>query len=126
MQNAISWFEIPTTDLNRATTFYETTFECQLVPMDMPGMQMRVFPVENMETSISGALVYGGDFHTPSSTDGPLIYLNANQGMEGILDRVAQQGGNIIVPRTEISPEHGYMAVIIDSEGNRIGLHSIA
>lgn len=124
MSHAISWFEIPSADIQRATQFYETIFATQLFPMDMGELLMRVFPVEDMNTEISGAIVYGGDFHKPSSSDGVLIYLNANGRMDEILGRVPEAGGSVMVPKTQISPEHGYMAVILDTEGNRIGLHS--
>jgi predicted enzyme related to lactoylglutathione lyase len=125
MNNAISWFEIGTTDLERATKFYETIFGLSLIPMDMPNIKMRMFPVENPGQGIGGALVDSGGFHKPSSTDGVLIYLNGNPDVQKVLDKVEAAGGKILVPKTKISPEYGFMAVFIDSEGNRIGLHSI-
>lgn len=125
MQNAISWFEIGTTDLERATKFYETIFNVTLNPLDMDNIRMRMFPLDDMMTQVGGALVDSGGFHKPSSTDGPLIYLNGNPDVQNILDKVEGAGGKILVPKTEISPEYGFMAVIIDTEGNRIGLHSV-
>ena len=125
MQNAISWFEIPTTDLNRAQKFYETVFGISMMPMDTPNIKMRMFPLDDMMTQVGGALVDSGGFHKPSLTDGPLVYLNGNPDVQTILDQVPAAGGNIMVPKTEISPEYGFMAVIIDTEGNRIGLHSV-
>lgn len=125
MKSAISWFEIPSTDLDRATKFYEKIFNVSLIPMDMPSIRMRMFPVEDQVNGIGGAVVHSGGFHKPSLTDGPLIYLNGNPDLQQVLDRVVAAGGSIMVPKTEISPEYGFMAVIIDSEGNRIGLHSI-
>ncbi len=124
MKNAISWFEIGTTDLNRATTFYETIFGIKLNPLDLPDIKMRMFPIDDM-MGVGGALVDSGGFHKPSATDGPLIYLNGNPDLQNILDKVEAAGGKIMMPKTEISPEYGNMAVIIDTEGNRIGLHSI-
>ena len=125
MQNAISWFEIGTTDLARATKFYETIFGITLIPMDMPNIKMRMFPLDDMMSQVGGALVDSGGFHRPSGTDGPLIYMNGNPDVQTILDKVEAAGGKVLVPKTEISPEYGYMAVFIDSEGNRIGLHSV-
>ena len=125
MNNAISWFEIPTTDINRAQKFYETIFGISMVPMDFPNIKMRMFPLDNMMTQVGGALVDSGGFHKASATDGPLIYLNANPDVQNILDRVVAAGGSIMVPKTEISPEYGFMGVFIDTEGNRIGLHSV-
>ncbi len=125
MDNAISWFEIGTSDLDRATKFYETIFGITLNAMDLPNIKMRMFPIDNMMNGVGGALVDSGGFHKPSATDGPLIYLNGNPDLQKILDKVETAGGKIMVPKTEISPDYGYMAVIIDSEGNRIGLHSV-
>lgn len=125
MNNAISWFEIPTTDLTRAQKFYETIFGISLAALDMPNIQMRMFPLDDMMTGVGGALVHSGGFHIPSATDGPLIYLNANPDVQNVLDKVEGAGGKIVVPKTQISPEYGYMAVIMDSEGNRIALHSV-
>jgi predicted enzyme related to lactoylglutathione lyase len=125
MNNAISWFEIGTNDLDRATKFYETIFTVKLNPLDLPNIKMRMFPLDDMMTGVGGAVVNSGGFHKPSATDGPLIYLNGNPDVQIILDRVETAGGKIMVPKTEISPEYGFMAVIIDTEGNRIGLHSV-
>ena len=125
MKNAISWFEIPATDLNRAQKFYETIFGIALNPLDMPNIKMRIFPLED-RMGVGGAIVDSGGFHKPSVTDGPLVYLNANPDVQQVLDKVEAAGGKIMVPKTEISPEYGCMAVMIDTEGNRIALHSIS
>jgi predicted enzyme related to lactoylglutathione lyase len=125
MNNAISWFEIPTINLERATKFYESIFNISLFPMDTPNLQMRLFPIDNPATGIGGALVHAEEFYSPSSTHGPLVYLNGNPDVQHILDRIEDAGGKIVVPKTQISPEYGFMAVFIDSEGNRIALHSI-
>jgi len=125
LKNAISWFEIAATDLNRATTFYESIFGITLIPLDLPNIKMRMFPLEDMMTQVGGAVVDSGGFHKPSSTDGPLIYLNGNPDVQKVLDKVEAAGGKIMVPKTMISPEYGFMAVILDTEGNRIALHSV-
>jgi hypothetical protein len=124
-KDAISWFEIPAVDLDRAQKFYEAIFETQLIPMDTPNIQMRMFPVADMMTGIGGAICKAEGFYKPSATDGPLIYLNGNPDVQNVLNRIEAAGGKIVVPKTEISPEYGFMAVFIDTEGNRIGLHSI-
>ena len=123
-KHAISWFEIPTMDIERAKDFYEKIFDIKMIPMDTPNLQMRLFPIENM-MNIGGSLVYYKDFYKPSSTEGPLIYLNGNPDVQLILDKIENAGGKILVPKTQISPEYGYMAVFIDTEGNRIALHSV-
>ena len=84
-----------------------------------------MFPLENMMTGVGGAIVYSADFYKTSATDGPLIYLNGNPDVQLILDKIEAAGGKIIVPKTEISPDYGHMAVFLDTEGNRIALHSI-
>ena len=123
-KHAISWFEIPVSDINRAQKFYEAIFETELIPMDMPGFEMRMFPIEDMQ-NVGGALAKSEGFHKPSSDSGSLVYLNGNPDVQIVLDRIEAAGGKIIMPKTKISPEHGFMGVFIDSEGNRIGLHSV-
>lgn len=125
MKNAISWFEIPATDLARAQKFYETIFGMSMTALDMPNIKMRMFPLDDNMTQVGGAVVDSGGFHKPSPTDGPLVYLNGNPDVQLVLDKVEAAGGKIMVPKTEISPEYGHMAVIIDTEGNRIALHSV-
>jgi predicted enzyme related to lactoylglutathione lyase len=123
-KNAISWVEIPALDLDRAQKFYEEILGVILIKMDFPNLKMRIFPIED-PMGIGGALVNTAGFHKPSATEGPLVYLNANPDVQRVLDKVEKAGGRIIVPKTMISPENGYMAVIIDTEGNRIAFHSV-
>lgn len=123
-KNAISWFEIPSTDLDRAQKFYEALFQITMMPWDFPNLKMRGFPMEDMN-GVGGAVVDSGGFHKPSATDGPLIYLNGNPDVQIILDRVEAAGGKVIVPKTHISDEIGHMGVFIDTEGNRIAVHSV-
>jgi len=123
--NAISWFEIPTQDIDRAANFYEAIFNVSLIPLDLQQLKMRMFPVQDPGKGVGGALCYNKEFYKPSATDGPLIYLNGNPDVQNILDKVEPAGGKIVVPKTQISPEYGYMAVFIDTEGNRVALHSI-
>jgi predicted enzyme related to lactoylglutathione lyase len=126
MKNAISWFEIPTADLARAQKFYETIFQVSLIPMDFPAMQMRMFPVDDPTNphAVSGALAYAPDFYKPID-NGTLVYLNANPDVQLVLDRVEAAGGKVLVPKTHISEEIGHMGVFIDSEGNRVAVHSV-
>lgn len=125
MNNAISWFEIPATDLSRAQKFYESIFGITFNAMDLPNIKMRMFPLDDPINGVGGAIVDSGGFHKPSLTDGPLIYLNGNPDLQKVLDKVEDAGGKVMVPKTEISPEYGFMGVFIDTEGNRIGLHSV-
>jgi predicted enzyme related to lactoylglutathione lyase len=125
MKHAISWFEIPTNDIDRAQQFYETIFEIKMVPMDNPALKMRLFPLDDMMTGVGGSIVKTEGFHIPSATDGPLIYLDANPDVNIVLGRVEAAGGNVLVPKTQISEDYGYMAMFLDTEGNRIALHSV-
>ena len=93
--------------------------------MDMENIRMRMFPLDDMMTQVGGAIVDSGGFHKASLTEGPLIYLNGNPDVQVVMDKVEAAGGKVMVPKTQISPEYGYMAVFVDTEGNRIGLHSI-
>ena len=124
MQNAISWFEIPSFDIDRAQQFYETIFGFTMQSLNMDPLKMRLFPIED-KMGVGGALCDSGGFHKPSATDGPLIYLNGNPDVQTILDKVIIAGGQILVPKTEISSEFGFMAVFFDTEGNRVGIHSV-
>ncbi len=123
-KNAISWFEIPAADLARAQEFYEAMFDIQMIPLDMPQLQMRLFPIES-PMNIGGALCHSGNFYKPSIDSGPVVYLNANPDVQNVLNKVEAAGGKIMVPKTEISPEYGHMAVFLDTKGNRVALHSV-
>lgn len=122
-KNAISWFEIPVRDLARAQRFYEEILEITLQAIDLENIRMRMFPTSD-PSGVGGALVSSEDFYRPSASDGPLIYLNADPDVQRVLDRVEKAGGKIVIPKTEISPEYGFMAVVTDTEGNRIAFHS--
>src|SRR5262245_57011143 len=103
MNNTISWFEIPSSNLARTTKFYETIFSVKLAPLDLDNIKIQMFPVDNPATQVGGAVVDSGGFHKPSSTDGPLIYLNGNPDVQVVLDKVKPANGKIMVPKTEIS-----------------------
>jgi predicted enzyme related to lactoylglutathione lyase len=121
--NALNWFEIPATDYERAKSFYENIFGIQMEHSNMMDMDMVMFPGEGGNGKVYGALVQSA-YHKPSA-DGTLVYLNANEaGMDNVLTRIPQAGGNVVMPKTQISPEIGYMAMFIDTEGNKVALHS--
>ncbi len=73
MNNVISWFEIPATDLARAQKFYEEIFDITLNAMDTPKIKMRMFPLDDMMNGVGGAVVDSGGFHKPSATDGVFV-----------------------------------------------------
>jgi predicted enzyme related to lactoylglutathione lyase len=123
--NAVTWFEIPVRDINRATKFYETILDTKLVNQnpETGAEAMALFPrlkEGSMGRSdvVSGALVKS-DKARPSK-DGVVIYLNANPSLDKTLENVESAGGKIVLPRTK-NPA-GFVSIIIDSEGNKIGL----
>ncbi|HQX97922.1 MAG TPA: VOC family protein, partial [Chitinophagaceae bacterium] len=98
MKNAISWFEIPTTDINRAQQFYEFIFNMKMSSLEFQNIKMRMFPIDNPMEGIGGTLVQiSDDFYKPSATDGPLIYLDGNPDLQIVLNRVEEAGGKILV-----------------------------
>jgi len=122
MQNTINWFEIPASDIGRTSKFYSSIFNIEIKHTEMMGMKMGFFPSDG--ENVSGALVQGEDY-TPS-TQGSLLYLNGGNDLQPVLSKVDSAGGKVIVPKTHIGPEFGYFAIFIDTEGNRIALHSIS
>jgi predicted enzyme related to lactoylglutathione lyase len=123
-KNAVGWFEIPVTDMDRAVKFYETVFDIRLSRNLFGKLEMAWFPEVENGMGSAGSLVFNEEFYKPSE-DGVLIYFTARSGDISIeLERVEKAGGKIIMPRKQISEEYGYMALIIDTEGNRIALHS--
>ena len=120
-QNVVGWFEIPVNDMDRAKRFYETVFEIEVAIHDFGGMLMGWFPFDESKPGATGTLIKQ-ESYIPSQ-EGTLVYFNsADVQLE--LDRVVSAGGKIYQPKTQISPEHGFMGAFIDSEGNRIALHS--
>ncbi|GAB3483494.1 VOC family protein [Marinomonas epiphytica] len=119
--NTIVWFELPATDLQRAVTFYQTILEVDIETMDLGGLTHGLFPHDD-RSLISGSIVFG-EGYTPSQT-GSLVYLNGGEDLSVALSKVPAAGGEIIMPKTHLGDEIGYIALFIDSEGNRVGIHS--
>ena len=122
MANAINWFEIPATNLNRAREFYSKVLGTEMAIQEIMGNQMAFFPYEPGSGLVSGALCQG-DGYTPNS-GGALIYLNGGSDLATPLARVEEAGGKIELPKTKISDEIGFMAIFHDTEGNRVAFHS--
>lgn len=120
MENLINWFEIPATDFNRSVNFYKLVLEVEIQETEMFGMKMGFMPGDG--TNVSGSIVQG-EGYTPSA-DGALVYLNGGNDLQNVLSRVEAAGGMVIVPKTQISPEIGYFAMFMDTEGNKMALHS--
>lgn len=119
MAHAINWFEIPSADFERAVTFYNTILDTTLHKELFNGRPNAIF--QTGEDQISGAIVQN-NIMQPSSS-GAIVYLNADNQIEQILQRIEPAGGQIVLPRTSIG-DPGWIALFIDSEGNQVGLHS--
>jgi uncharacterized protein len=122
--NALNWFEIPVTDTARAKKFYETILDIQMQTDTMMGMEMTMFPYDMQASNgkVSGSLVKG-PMHKPSM-DGSVVYLNANPSIQAVIDKIETAGGKVLMPRTLINEQIGYMAFFADTEGNRMALHA--
>jgi uncharacterized protein len=120
MHAPISWFEIPAINFERARHFYEQTFGVELYLEEKPEFKMGIFP--HSEQGVGGCITAGKDYH-PSAA-GTIVYLYAGDDLAGPLDRAANLGGKVVMPKTSIG-EHGYIALFKDSEGNTVGLHSM-
>ncbi len=122
--NVVGWFEIPVLDMDRAVKFYETVFDFKLQREQMGDLDMAWFPFNMEAYGSAGSLALAPDFYKPSA-NGVMVYLTANSGnVSKELGRVETAGGKVTMEKKQISEEHGFMAVFIDSEGNRVALHS--
>jgi len=119
LKNYVNWFEIPVLDLKRAVTFYNHIYGIKMEMTEMNEYAMAFFPTNN---GIGGALVMGPGC-IPSET-GSLIYLNGGENLQNLLDKVEKASGRIILEKTKIDDDSGYFALFIDSEGNKLALHS--
>jgi hypothetical protein len=118
----MNWFEIPVNDISRARDFYQKILNIQMHVSHMMDTRMAFFPFDPTSGRISGALVHS-EHHIPSE-EGVMIYLNANPDLNEVLKKVTMQGGEVLMAKTEIDDEGGFVAYFRDTEGNRIGLHS--
>ena len=124
MKNAISWFEIPSTQLDKAQAFYEAVLDCKMRREAMGPSQGAVFPYES-EEGVGGALLAGPTAPAPAS-GGTLIYLDASPSLDAALARALKAGGKVALPRQALPPGMGFFAHITDLDGNRVGLHALA
>jgi len=120
-RNVVGWFEIPVKEMDRAKKFYSTVFEKKLTDMPMEDLEMATFDMVEDGANSGGALVKGEE--TKPSSSGTLIYFSCDD-IQNELSRVEKSGGKIVFPKTSIG-EYGFISHIIDTEGNRIGLHSV-
>ena len=119
IKDYVSWFEIPALDFQQAVDFYNQIFGIEMTENSTDMNAMAFFPV----TSGIGGAVISGPGSIPSDK-GPLIYLNGGNDLNDVLDKVEEAGGRVIMPKTLISKDDGYFAIFIDSQGNKLALHS--
>lgn len=120
-RHALNWFEIPVTDYARAKAFYEAVLGLPIQTMEMGGTTMGMLSTD--PEAVGGALVQGEG--AVPSTQGTLVYLNGGDDLAAMLGRVEAAGGQVAVPKTEIGAGFGFFAHFIDTEGNKLGLHSM-
>ncbi|WP_374409356.1 VOC family protein [Hydrogenophaga sp.] len=125
MAHALNWFEIPVADMDRAVRFYEalTRQSLKREAFGGPGQELAVFPADN-DDDVHGAL-FKGPAMQPAA-QGTLVYLNAGDALEPWLSRVEAAGGRVALPKVTLPDGMGCFAHIIDSEGNRVGIHAQA
>lgn len=122
MKNAINWFEIPVKNFDKAKKFYETILGADMQVMEAMGMKSAFFPAE-LETGGIGGCIIQGEGYEPS-LKGSLVYLNGGDDLDVPLSKVEAAGGKILLSKTAIG-QNGFMAHFTDTEGNKIGLHSM-
>ena len=121
MKNSINWFEIPVKDFDRAKAFYSTLFSADIQEMPHPSFRYWMLPCDMMN-GVGGGIVQGEGFEP--SMNGALVYLNGGDDLSVPLSKVEAAGGKIPMPKTAIGP-NGFMAHFIDTEGNKVALHSM-
>src|SRR5688572_14825262 len=121
MNALLSWFEIPVGDIHRAVTFYSRLLGREVSIMDLGVLKMAL--LNEAGSGGNGALVQHPSY-TPSH-QGPMVYFNAGADLTDMLQRATDAGAKVLRGKTQISPEFGFMALLEDTEGNRIALHSV-
>lgn len=118
----VGWFEIPVRDMDRAVKFYNAIFDTKLSKQTIEGLEMAWFPWSEDGKGAGGSLIAAGKHYKPSH-EGTLVYFSSHD-VNNELQRVEKAGGKVLQKKTEITPDIGFMALIEDTEGNRIALHS--
>lgn len=121
MKHLVNWIEIPVLDMNRAIHFYSRILDISITPFDMGGITYGLFPTEDQRNT--GALAQGEHYHPCS--DGIVIYLNGGNDLNNILKKVVEAGGEVIMEKTYVSEEAGYIGMFVDTEGNKLGLQNL-
>lgn len=123
-KDAISWFEIPTIDLDSAQTFYEAVLQHPMRREAMGPSQGAVFAYDPQQGGVGGALMMGPSA-PPVARGGTLVYLDASPSLDAALQRAQAAGGQVALGRTALPEGLGFFAHIEDLDGNRVGLHAL-
>lgn len=116
--NRVVWVDVPVKDLDRSMKFYSAVLANDVSKVEIPGME---FAVLDHQDGNGGCLVPGAE--QISSTGGVLVYFNADGRIRAAVAEVEKNGGKILEPVHSIGP-HGFRAILLDSEGNRVALHA--
>ena len=122
MDHLSNWIEIPVVDMKRAKKFYGDLLKVNLNEMQMGGNDYAL--IELKDRFNTGCLVKG-DGYVPSML-GVVVYLNGGDDLSPVLARVSKAGGKVLLKKTFLSKEAGHIDYLVDTEGNKIGLHSMA
>jgi hypothetical protein len=117
--NTVCWVDVPVHDLDRAIRFYSAVLGAQVKKESFGEMSFGLLP--HADSNVSGCLTAMAD--AKPSTDGPLVYFSVDGRLDAAIEAVSQNGGVILRGRHPIGP-HGHRAIVKDTEGNRIALHS--
>ncbi|MFZ4506986.1 MAG: VOC family protein [Fimbriimonas sp.] len=122
MASALNWFEIPAVDFDRAVTFYETILAIAINRAEMGGVAMGIFP--HSDGGVGGHIQGPSEDDNKPSSSGTIVYLDAEGKLDASIERVEGAGGKILLPKMKID-EEGYIALVLDTEGNKVGLHAM-
>lgn len=127
-KNALSWFEIPSLNLEKAQQFYESILQIKMQPMTIGPSECAAFPYDKDADGVGGAVICGPTAPAIATRANPgvLIYLYSEHSIEVLLERALANGGSVAMPRTALPPGLGFMASIFDLDGNKVGLHSLS
>ena len=126
--NVLTWFEIPVLDTTRAKKFYETIFDIVMTTKTFTetNEELTFFPYDpNVKQALSGrvtGVLSKSKDRTPNRKRNIYIYINASPHIQVVIDKVEKAGGKVLIPKTEAP--FGLFSIILDTEGNRIGLHA--
>ncbi len=123
-KNAINWFEIYVNDFDAAKAFYDSILGTTLEIVESNGCKMGMFPCEMGDPTAVGGCITSME-HMKPGPGGSLVYLNVEGEIDAVVARVADAGGKVVREKFAIPP-HGFIAIIEDSEGNVVGLHSMS